>query len=75
MRKTADEDRLLDADWVVLPACKTAAPSAAQPLFGRRVLGLSLFQEPVTLLVLAGAGPIVVFEGFKSRRRHLRSSS
>jgi len=34
-----------------------------------------LHPDDLGICLLAGAGPIVVFEGFKSRRRRLRSSS
>jgi len=42
----------------------------------RGLFRLSLLHpDDLGICLLAGAGPIVVFEGFKSRRRRLRSSS
>jgi len=50
VRKTADEEGLLDADWVVLPACNTATASPKLVLMARAAAALHVPEHHVARL-------------------------
>ena len=73
---TITADLLREPTFVPLVACRVFLAVVLSVPVIRDLFRFSfLHPDDLGICLLAGAGPIVVFEGFKSTRRRLRSSS